>query len=336
MSIRTLNSKSLAALAFAALLALAPAIAQAKMGGGASSGSRGTRTFSAPPSTTTAPRPAAPVERSIAPQPAPQATPAPAPSRPAVNPAPAGGGLFGGGLGRGLIGGLAGGLLGAGLFGLLSGHGMFGGLGDAASIVGLLLQLGLIFILARLAYGWFASRRLAGAFGGAAGQAGGRPGFAFSGMSGLGGGSAARHDAGTPFDLRQEDFPAFERLLGDTQVAYSQEDVERLHELATPEMVSYFSDDIKANAREGVVNRISNVKLLQGDLAEAWREGADEYATVAMRFALTDLFIDRASGKIVSGDPAQPTQSTEVWTFHRPAGQGPQAWKLSAIQQQAA
>lgn len=334
MSIRTLNSKSLAALAFAALLALAPAVADAKMGGGGSSGSRGSRSFSAPPATTTAPRPAAPMERSVAPQ------PAPAPSRPAAAPAPAqspAGGLFGGGFGRGLLGGLAGGLLGAGLFGLLSGQGLFGGLGGFASIIGLLLQLALIVFLAKLAFNWFASRRPAGAFGGA-GQPGGKPGFsAFSGGSGLGfgGGSAAPRDVGAPLSLRNEDFPAFERLLGETQAAYSREDTARLHELATPEMVSYFSEDIAANAREGVVNRISGVKLLQGDLSEAWREGADEYATVAMRFALNDVFVDKASGKIVSGDPAQPIQSTEVWTFHRPAGKGPEAWKLSAIQQTA-
>lgn len=336
MSIRTLNGKSLAALAFAAVLALAPAVADAKMGGGTSSGSRGSRTFSAPPTTNTAPRSAAPMERSIAPQ------SAPSQNRPAfnsANPAPASGGLFGGSFGRGLLGGLAGGLLGAGLFGLLSGHGLFGGLGEFSSIIGLLLQLALIYFVARLAFNWFASRRLAGALGGAPGQqpGGAKPGFAaFSGGSGFGfggGGSAARRPASEPLALRDEDFPAFERLLGETQAAYSQEDVARLHQLATPEMVTYFSADIAENARKGVVNRISGVKLLQGDLAEAWREGGDEYATVAMRFALNDVFIEKASGKIVSGDSAQPIQSTEIWTFRRPAGRGPDAWKLSAIQQ---
>jgi predicted lipid-binding transport protein (Tim44 family) len=324
------DPKTLTALALAALLSFAPAIAEAKMGGGASSGSRGSRTYAPPPATSTAPRPAAPMERTIAPQPAPQATPTPAPpSRPAVNPAPAANPL-GGSFGRGLLGGLAGGLLGAGLFGLLSGNGLFGGLGGMASIFGLLLQLALIFVLARLAFQWFASRKLAGAMGGAGG---GARGFSFTGAPA--GGGAPRRETSAPINLRPEDFPAFEKLLSETQDAYSREDVERLHELATPEMVSYLSDDIKANAREGVVNRISDVKLLQGDLAEAWREGSDEYATVALRFALTDLFIDRATGKVVSGNAAQPGQSTEVWTFLRPAGRGPEAWKLSAIQQAA-
>ncbi|MBY6241462.1 Tim44 domain-containing protein [Methylosinus sp. Sm6] len=324
MSLRSSHSKSLSALALAALLALAPAVGEAKMGGGMSSGSRGSRSFSPPPATNTAPRPAAPLQRSMEAPPA--ATQGP--SRPAFNPAPASGmGSFG----RGLLGGLAGGLLGAGLFGMLSGHGLFGGLGGFASMLGLLLQLALIFFLARLAFQWFAGRRLAGALGGAGGAGPQPAGFGFMGVAG--GGSAAPPRS-APISLSQADFPAFERLLAETQEAYSREDVARLDELATPEMASYFAEDLKSNAREGVVNRISGVKLLQGDLAEAWREGGDDYATVAMRFALVDQFVDRATGKAVRGD-ATPTQSTEVWTFRRPAGRGPESWKLSAIQQAA-
>lgn len=92
-------------------------------------------------------------------------------------------------------------------------------------------------------------------------------------------------------------------------------------------MVSYFSEDLAENASRGVVNRISDVKLLQGDLAEAWREGGTDYATVAMRFALNDTMVDRASGRIVEGGPQEVAES---WTFRRAHG-GP--WMLSAIQQ---
>jgi len=99
---------------------------------------------------------------------------------------------------------------------------------------------------------------------------------------------------------------------------------------ATPEMLAYFAEDLAANASRGVVNRISDVKLLSGDLAEAWREGNAEYATVAMRFSLIDQTVERASGRVVEGDTIRPTQATELWTFRRaPGGQ----WLLSAIQQ---
>ncbi|MCI0735843.1 MAG: TIM44-like domain-containing protein, partial [Beijerinckiaceae bacterium] len=83
----------------------------------------------------------------------------------------------------------------------------------------------------------------------------------------------------------------------------------------------------------GVVNKVSDVKFLQGDLSEAWRDQQDEYATVAMRFSLIDTMADRVTGNLVSGDPAVPQQVTEIWTFSRPGGGGPDDWKLSAFQQ---
>ena len=76
-----------------------------------------------------------------------------------------------------------------------------------------------------------------------------------------------------------------------------------------------------------MVDRVSDVKLLQGDLSEAWREGDSEYATVAMRFSLKDEMFDRESGRLVESGP---DQATEVWTFMRRRGGH---WLLSAIQQ---
>jgi predicted lipid-binding transport protein (Tim44 family) len=78
-----------------------------------------------------------------------------------------------------------------------------------------------------------------------------------------------------------------------------------------------------------VVNKVTDVKLLQGDLAEAWREGETDYASVAMRFSLVDKTVERASGRVVEGND-HPTEATEVWTFLRPRGA---SWELSAIQQ---
>jgi predicted lipid-binding transport protein (Tim44 family) len=96
----------------------------------------------------------------------------------------------------------------------------------------------------------------------------------------------------------------------------------------TPEMLSYFSEQLSGNASRGLVNRIADVKLLQGDLAEAWREGGTDYATVAMKFALTDSMVERASGRVVEGGGR--SEITELWTFMRARGGD---WLLSAIQQ---
>jgi predicted lipid-binding transport protein (Tim44 family) len=235
--------------------------------------------------------------------------------------------MFGGLFSRpGLLGGLAAGFLGAGLFGMLFGHGFAGGLGGFASILGLIVQIVLIVIVARLIMNWW-QRRNAPAYAGgpAAGPATDTDVHQRTGQGfGLGSGAAA-----APLTIREADYQAFERLLGEIQAAWSNEDIGALRGLATPEMVSYFSEDLTANVSRGVSNKVTNVKLLQGDLAEAWSEGATDYASVAMRFALTDVTRDRTTGRIVEGSE-QPTEATEVWTFRREAGG---QWILSAIQQ---
>ena len=83
-------------------------------------------------------------------------------------------------------------------------------------------------------------------------------------------------------------------------------------------MVSYFAHDLEEHKARNVVNTVSGVKLLQGDLAEAWREGDTDFASVAMRYSLVDKTIDRATGRLVEGSE-QPTEATEVWTFLRDA-----------------
>jgi predicted lipid-binding transport protein (Tim44 family) len=299
-------------LSLALPLMLAMSSADARVGGGISSGSRGARTFSAPPSTSTAPSTASPFNRTIT-----------QPGSPGLgSPASAGGGLFGG-AGRGMLGGLAAGFLGAGLLGMLFGGGMFSGLGGLSSIFGLILQIGLIIIVVRLAMSWWQRRHApASAYAGAAAGPAAASGFRTGTGFGLGSGSA-------PLEILPADYEAFERLLSEIQAAWSNEDVAGLHTLATPEMVSYFTGDLDKNRARNVVNKVSDTRLLQGDLAEAWREGDTDYASVAMRFSMIDKTVDRGSGRLVEGSET-PTEATEVWTFVRPRGA---SWELSAIQQ---
>jgi predicted lipid-binding transport protein (Tim44 family) len=304
----------LALCAIAATLALTAVEADARVGG--SFGSRGSRTFSAPPPTATAPKATAPINRTMT-QPG-------AATRPQT--APTGGffnrpGMFGG-----MFGGLLAGFLGAGLIGMLFGGGFLSGLGGFASFLGLLLQIGLVVIVARLAWAWWQRRNQpAHAYAGGPALRDATPASPsqpmLGALGGLGGAAAA---AAT---TTAADFDTFERLLGEVQAAYGEEDLGKLRARLTPEMLSYFAEELAANASRGVVNRISDVKLLQGDLAEAWREGDTEYASVAMRYALNDQVVDRASGRVVEGGT---DEATEVWTFMRVRGGN---WLLSAIQQ---
>lgn len=295
-----------------ALFAAGPA--EARLGGGGSFGSRGTRTFSMPSATPTAPR-IAPIGRSQTAAPFNNGYGGYGGARP---------GFFGGGFGRGLLGGF----LGAGLFGLLFGNGFAGGLGGGLSLIGLLLQLGLLYFLFRLAMGFFRGQQFA--FGGGAQRTGFAGPSAFAGGGGALPGGATR---GVPITVGPEDYATFERRLVDSQLAYSNGDVRALREITTAEMANEFAGELASNQRQGVVNKIADVQLLQGDLSEAWREGNTEYATVAMRFSLVDATLETGSGRVVSGDAQRPQQVTEIWTFVRAAGAGPNGWALSAIQQ---
>jgi predicted lipid-binding transport protein (Tim44 family) len=300
--------------AIATAFVLVSADAQARVGGGFSGGSRGTRTFSAPPATPTAPT-AAPIERSIT-QPG-NAAPI---GQTGIRP-----GLFGGGL----FGGLAAGFLGAGLFGLLFGHGFFGGMAGFASIIGLLLQVVLVVIVARLVFAWWQRRNMPAPAYAAAHPA---TGHSFGGHSGMLGGANVPPTAGdltiAKLTIDKSDYDAFERLLGDIQAAYSAEDLSALRAQVTPEMLSYFSEQLAGNASRGLINRVTDVKLLRGNLAESWREGGTDYATVAMNFALNDSMVERATGQTIEG--GERSEVTELWTFMRARGGN---WLLSAIQQ---
>ncbi|MGU3537149.1 TIM44-like domain-containing protein [Methylobacterium sp. A54F] len=312
-------------LALAAGLTVAAPVAEARPGGGGSMGSRGSRTFNAPSATPTAPS-AAPMQRT-------QTQPGPGMNNPGMQ-APSQGRRFGGGFFAGLLG--------AGLLGALLGGGFFGGLGGIASILGFLLQAGLIVMLVMLTVRFFRRRQQPAGAGApyartgldeVQGPTGRQPdGLPMGGRAGMGGpmggpmsGQPAPQQR--PVQIGPQDYQSFERLLGEVQDAFSHEDMVGLRNLATPEMAGYFEEELRANAARGVVNRVTNVKLQQGDLSEAWGEGAAEYATVAMRYTLTDQTFDRSTNRVVeTGEP----EATELWTFYRERGR---PWILSAIQQ---
>ena len=303
--------------------------AEARRGG--SFGSRGMRTFQSAPPTRTAPQPAAPVERSMTPNTGtntaarqPQAA---GPQRPGFMNG------FGGSMMRGLLIG--------GLIGMLLGQG-FGGL---AGMFGFLLQALLIGGAIMLAIRFFRSQSASTPAMAGAGNSRGAAGFArrdaaprdpvnvtsFN-LPGIGSraGAKARANDTDEINLTQTDLDTFQQRLTEVQEAFGREDHVALRGLATPEMVSYLSEELADNAKNGLRNDVSDVHLLQADIAEGWREGDREYATAALRYESRDVTRERDTGKIVDGDADRPTETTELWTFTRQNGAD---WKLSAIQQ---
>ncbi len=290
------------------LAAFTPVSAEARPGFGGSFGSRGSRTFSAPAPTATNPGGASPFARTLTPRPAPYA--------------PAYGGGYGGVARAHPFGtGFAGGLLGAGLAGMLFGHGFFGGgygYGGGfggPGLLGLLIQLAILFFVVRWLIRRFFSPRVAAA------GAGGMP-FLAAGSGRTGGGGSA-------IPITPADYGQFEQALLDIQQAWSMQDLRSLGCFATPEMVSYFSEQLTDLASRNLRNAVSAVRMEHGDLSEAWSENNREFATVAMRYSMIDVTTD-LSGRVVDGSPNERQTVTELWTFVRARGG---SWLLSAIQQ---
>ena len=156
------------------------------------------------------------------------------------------------------------GLFGAGLLGMLMGNGFFGGLGGLASMMGLLLQIGLIVLVISFAMKWFRSRRQEPSYagpqgynrtmtgGGSVPPAGNRPmagggsagGGLAGGLGGLGGGALGgmlggmnqqrrRTDVRDEIGIGEQDYAAFERSLVELQDAYSRQDIEKIWTFAS-------------------------------------------------------------------------------------------------------
>jgi len=244
------------------------------------------------------------------------------------NPSPGYSGGYGyGGFGprSGFMSGLLGGLIGAGIGGLLLGRGFFGGMLGFGGFLGFLLQIFLIVLLVRFLFRLFS--------GGSSPVFANGPGmFARGGAPGpgpMGGGFGGSAASPPPIQIGPQDYQAFEQELKAIQYAWTSHDLNAMRSLVTPEMLSYFGEQLAQQTSQGVRNEVTDVRLLQGDLAQAWSEGSREYATVAMRFSMIDITRDTA-GRIVDGSPNEHVTATELWTFVRAPGGH---WILSAIQQ---
>jgi predicted lipid-binding transport protein (Tim44 family) len=286
----------------------APNLADARAGSSSSMGSRGSQTYQY--------NGAAPLQRSVTPMPQSQfGSP----------------GIYGGGYAhRPFLTGLLGGFVGAGLAGMLFGHGFYGGGLGGAGFFGMLLQIILIGFLVN----W-----LFKAFRGSVGMGGGATGVVGSLGSGVygvpGSARAPAPAAGAPIVITDADFQEFSTLLVNIQDAWSHTDLSRLRQFVTPEMLGYFSELLSANSSQGVVNRVEQVKLLDGSLSQAWHEYGMDYASTRIRFSALDYMIrlDHRDGDpqaVVSGSLVSPVEAVEMWTFVRSTGGH---WLLSAIQQ---
>ena len=287
----------------------------ARVGGGMSSGFRGSRGFSSPGRS----MPSSPMGPSRSYQPSPQQ--------------PYGSG--GGGFFRSMLGGMAGGFLGSMLFrGLgFGGYGMGGGGG-----IGLFEVILLAFILWAV-YRFVKRRQQAqdtsfyqtSSYAEPSSRADYGPAYGQAGQD------------SDPLDglrfIRQMD-PSFDEAgFGDRcmdsffkiQAAWAGRDMSPVRGLLTDQMCRTIQGDADRLKLEKRINKLDNIAVRSTDLTEAWQESGRDYITVRFYANLLDYTVDEATGQVVAGSKTDPVKFEEYWTFTRPVGNNP--WQLSAITQ---
>ena len=95
----------------------------------------------------------------------------------------------------------------------------------------------------------------------------------------------------------------------------------------TPEMLSYFSEELTRNASQGVRNIVSDVELLKGELSESWEEGDLQYATAYLRWRAID-YVVRA--RALAGRPRLRRQRRPAHARSRPRRCGPSSAAAAA------
>jgi len=312
--------KRFLAIACLVVVALAPLLlvtdAWARAGGGSSGGSRGSRSYSSPARPSQSPanpsRPSTPPSSFQQPQRS--------------------------GWGAGLMGGLAGFALGGLLGSMLFGGGM-GGMGGGIGLMEILLIGGGIFLLFRM----MKNRQAAPAP--ASGQGAGQTPWQSQPQPQPQMYQAQAVDTG-PSDLdrgvshiRQMDSGFDPARFGDTasdiffrvQAAWMARDISQASTSLTPEMADMLQKDCDRLRGQGRINRLENIAVRSVTVTEAWQESGQDYVTTHFLANLLDYTVDERSGQVVEGSRTEPVKFEEFWTFVRPVG--PNAWRLSAIQQ---
>jgi len=315
---RTMAVTSVAVLVLAVFVWTADTWARA--GGGKSTGSRGSRSWSSPeagPSAPSSSRQAVP--SSAVPQPMPQRS-----------------GWMSGLMG-GIMGFALGGLLGSMLFGGLGG-GLFNGIG----LLEILLIGGLLYMI----FAYLRRRQQpvpAGSYGYASPQRPETPSWPSESMDA---GTATRavsesdRDRGirhirhmdSAFDLVSFIHTASESFFT-IQSAWMARNMGPVRDFMTPAMYEQMQEDCDRLRAERRINRLENIAVRYTEVTEAWQESGQDFVTARILASLLDYTVEEGTQRVLEGSRTDPVQCEEYWTFTRSVG--PHPWQLSAVQQAA-
>lgn len=321
------------------LLILTSSIAEARIGGGRSFGSRGSRGFGSSPSYSRGnsySRPSTPPSQPNYSQPY---TPPPAyPSR---------GSSFMKSLGAGVAGGFLGSMLfrslGGGGNGLAPGMGGTAGSGGGLGLLEILLIGGALFLLIR----YLMNRSSAVAAQNASWRsqdsqnqntsntyynepASGAEALMRQAKSG--GWSNNTVDSSTDLPPQSQlDPETASDLFFRIQASWGSRDLTPVSSLLDEDAQQFLNQQINVLKNNRQFNRLENIAIRNVDVVEAWRESQKDFSTVRFLANVLDYTVSEDSQQVVEGSKTTPVKFEEYWTFSK--GPDSSTWKLSAIQQ---
>jgi predicted lipid-binding transport protein (Tim44 family) len=294
-----------------------------RAGGGKSTGSRGSRSYSAPDKADQSP--SSPSQQAV-------------PPASAQQPIPQRSGWMGGLMG-GITGFVLGGMIGSLLFGGMGG-GLFGGIG----LMEILLIGGLLFFV----FSYMRRRQQpapVGTYGYMPSAGVETPSWQsesrYTSTATMGTTATVSNLERGIGHIRQMDSAfdpvRFAKTASDVffnlQAAWMARDMGPVRHLMSPEMYETMQkecDQLRSGRR---INRLENIAVRSVQVTEAWQESGQDFVTVHFLASLLDYTVDETSNRVLEGSRTEPVKFEEYWTFSRPIG--PHPWQLSAIQQAA-
>ncbi|MDD2904277.1 MAG: TIM44-like domain-containing protein [Syntrophales bacterium] len=120
------------------------------------------------------------------------------------------------------------------------------------------------------------------------------------------------------------------RMIFDLHEAWNHEDLDRIKDQVTPQMLEFLGMGIKLLGFRGEISRVEDLALSRIVVVMAGQKEGRERIAVSFQGQVVDYLMERHNFKLISGSMAYPERLHECWIFERQLGRGP--WLLADIQ----